>query len=57
MNFVLHKNGYALIDIKTKEKHAYFKALERSNYAENGAALAVRLVKHFKKQYRYALAD
>jgi fido (protein-threonine AMPylation protein) len=57
MNFVLYKNKYALIDIKTKEKQAYFNALERCNYTNNGKALAQRLVRRFKKQYKNAFSE
>ena len=56
MNFILKKNGYAMIDIKTKEKQAYFKALEKCNYNNNARALAVRLARRLKKQYERALA-
>ena len=54
-NFVLHKAGYSMIDIKTKEKQAYFRALEKCNYNNNARALAVRLARRFKKQYQNAL--
>lgn len=55
MNFILHKNGYGMIDIKTKERQAYFNALEKCHYNNNARALAVRLVRRFKKQYQNAL--
>ena len=55
MNYLLHANGYGMIDIKTKEKQAYFKALEKCNYNNNAAALAIRLVRRFVKQYANAL--
>lgn len=55
MNYVLHANGYGMIDIKTKEKQAYFKALEKCHYNNNGSALATRLVRRFKAQYTNAL--
>ncbi len=55
MNYVLHKNGYAMIDIKTMEKQQYFKALEKCHYNNNARALATRLVRRFKKQYQNAL--
>lgn len=57
MNFVLHKNGYAMIDIKTKEKQQYFKALEKCHYNNNARALAIKLVRRFKKQYQNALKN
>ncbi len=57
MNFVLHKNGYAMIDIKTKEKQQYFNALEKCHYNNNARALAIRLVRRFKKQYKNALKE
>ncbi len=55
MNFILNKNGYAMIDIKTKEKKQYFSALEKCHYNNNARALATRLVRRFKKQYKNAL--
>jgi Fic family protein len=55
MNYVLHNNGYPMIDIKTKERQRYFDALERCNYQNSGRALAQRLVRRFKKQYQNAL--
>jgi len=55
MNFILNKNGYAMIDIKTKEKQQYFRALEKCNYNNNARALAIRLVRRFKKQYQNVL--
>jgi|SRR3989344_7468663 len=54
MNFVLHKNSYAMIDIKTKERQQYIKALEKCNYNNNARALATRLVRRFRKQYKNA---
>ncbi len=57
MNFILHKNDYEMIDIKTKEKQAYFNALEKCNYNNNARALATRLVRRFKKQYQNALKE
>ncbi|HIH09490.1 MAG TPA: Fic family protein [Candidatus Diapherotrites archaeon] len=57
MNYILHSNGYAMIDIKTKEKQQYFNALEKCHYNNNGKALAIRLVRRFKKQYQNALAE
>ncbi len=57
MNFILHRNGYAMIDIKTKEKKQYFNALEKCSYNNNGKALATRLVRRFKKQYKNALKE
>lgn len=55
MNFVLHKNGYPMIDIKTKDKKTYFGALEKCHYNKNARALAMRLVVRFRKQYQNAL--
>jgi len=57
MNFILNRNGYAMIDIKTKERQQYIKALEKCNYNNNAKALAVRLVRRFKKQYQNALKN
>ena len=57
MNFILHKNGYAMIDIKTKEKQQYFNALEKCHYNNNARALAIRLVRRFKKQYQNVLKE
>lgn len=55
MNQILHKNNYAMIDIKTKEKQQYFKTLEKCNYNNNPKNLAIRLIRRFKKQYQNAL--
>ena len=55
MNYILHRNGYAMIDIKTKEKQQYFKALEKCHYNNNARNLAIRLTRRFKKQYKNAL--
>src|SRR3989344_6152642 len=57
MNFILHRNGYAMIDIKTKEKQQYFSALEKCHYNNNARTLAIRLVRRFKKQYQNALKE
>lgn len=57
MNFILHKNSYGMIDIKTKEKQAYFKTLEKCDYNNNARALAIRLVRRFRKQYQNALNE
>ncbi len=57
MNYVLHKNSYAMIDIKTKEKQQYFNALEKCNYNNNARALAIRLTRRFKKQYKNSLKE
>ena len=43
--------------IKTKEKQRYFKTLEKCYYNNNARALAVRLVRRFKKQYQNALKE
>jgi len=57
MNFILHKNSYGMIDIKTKERQAYFKTLEKCDYNNNARALAIRLVRRFRKQYQNALKE
>ena len=57
MNFILCKHGYAMIDIKTKEKKQYFNSLEKCHYNNNARALAIRLVRRFKKQYQKALKE
>ncbi len=57
MNYILHKNGYAMIDIKTKEKQQYFNALEKCHYNNNARTLAIRLARRFKKQYKNALKE
>lgn len=57
MNFILNKNNYAMIDIKTKERQQYIKALEKCNYNNNARNLTTRLVRRFKKQYKNALKD
>jgi hypothetical protein len=55
MNLILHKNNYAMIDIKTKNKQSYYAALEKSDKQNSAEPLARHLVKHFIKQYKNAL--
>ncbi len=55
MNYILRTNGYGMIDIKTREKQTYFKALEKCHYNHDASALAIRLVRRFKAQYSNAL--
>lgn len=44
-----------MIDIKTKEKANYFKALKKCDKENSAQALAKLLVKRFQKQYKNAL--
>ncbi|MDD5163959.1 MAG: Fic family protein [Candidatus ainarchaeum sp.] len=55
MNYVLNKNKYQMIDIKTKEKQKYFKALTKCDKENSAEALARLLVKRFEKQYKHSL--
>ncbi len=55
MNYILWSNGYQMIDIKTKEKQKYFKALQKSDKENSAEPLARLLVKRFEKQYKNAL--
>ncbi|HLC93306.1 MAG TPA: Fic family protein [archaeon] len=55
MNYTLKKNSYQMIDIKTKEKRNYFRALQKCDDENTGEPLAKLLVKRFEKQYSYAL--
>ena len=57
MNYILHKNSYAMIDIKTQDKKRYFKSMDRCNYNNNARPLANRLIKRFTKQYQNALKN
>lgn len=55
MNQILCKNKYAMIDIKTKNKHSYYTALEKSDKQNNAEPLARLLVKRFTAQYKNSL--
>ncbi|MDD3083701.1 MAG: Fic family protein [Candidatus ainarchaeum sp.] len=55
MNHILNQNNYQMIDIKTKEKANYFKALKKCDKENSAQALAKLLVKRFQKQYKNAL--
>lgn len=55
MNFVLLKNHYAMIDIKTKNKYSYYSALEKSDRQNSAEPLTRLLVKRFIAQYKNAL--
>ncbi|MDE1857201.1 MAG: Fic family protein [Candidatus Micrarchaeota archaeon] len=35
MNFILHRNGYPMIDIKFRDRKGYYRALERSQVRKN----------------------
>ena len=55
LNQILNLNNYQMINIKTKEKASYFKALKRCDKENTGEPLARLLVKRFEKQYKNAL--
>jgi Fic family protein len=55
MNHILNRNGYQMIDIKTKEKAKYFNVLRKCDKENSAHPLAKLLVKRFEKQYRSAL--
>ncbi|MFA5126103.1 MAG: Fic family protein [archaeon] len=55
MNHLLNKNGYQMIDIKTKEKAKYFNTLRKCDKENSAHALSKLLVKRFEKQYKNSL--
>lgn len=57
MNYVLFRHGYQMIDIKTREKQRYFKALAACDRNNAGEPLARLLVKRFTAQYLHALKE
>ncbi|MFH1234657.1 MAG: Fic family protein [Candidatus Diapherotrites archaeon] len=57
MNFILHTSHYAMIDIKTQNKHGYYSALEKSDRQASAEPLARLLVKRFIAQYKNALKN
>ncbi len=55
LNYILGRNNYAMIDIKTKEKQKYFKVMQKSDKENSAEPLARLLVKRFIAQYKNSL--
>ncbi len=50
MNFVLHHNGYPMLDIKYTNRRDYYKALEKSNVKEDETAFVQWFFKRYVKE-------
>jgi Fic family protein len=52
MNFILHKNGFPLLDIQYINRNMYYTALERSQTKEDDRIFVRYLIKRYIKEYR-----
>ena len=52
MNFILHKKGYPMLDIKYEERNSYYNALEKSHLKKEDRTFLQWLVKRYIKEYR-----
>jgi Fic family protein len=52
MNFILHKKGYPMLDIKYEGKNSYYNALEKSHLKKEDRTFLQWLVKRYIKEYR-----
>jgi Fic family protein len=55
MNFILHKKGYPMLDIKYEGRHSYYNALEKSHLKKEDRTFLQWLVKRYIKEYRQYL--
>jgi len=52
MNFILHKKGYPMLDIKYEGRNSYYNALEKSHLKKEDRTFLQWLVKRYIKEYR-----
>jgi len=52
MNFILHKKGYPMLDIKYEGRNSYYSALEKSHLKKEDRTFLQWLVKRYVKEYR-----
>jgi len=52
MNFILHKKGYPMLDIKYEGRNSYYNALEKSHLKKEDRIFLQWLVKRYIKEYR-----
>lgn len=52
MNFILHRNGFPLFDIKYVNRSTYYNALERSQTKEEERIFVQYLIKRYLKEYK-----
>lgn len=55
MNFILHKKGYPMFDIKYEGRNSYYNALEKSQLKKEERTFLQWLVKRYIKEYRQYL--
>ena len=52
MNFILHKKGYPMLDIKYEVRNSYYNALQKSHLKKEDRTFLQWLVKRYIKEYR-----
>lgn len=52
MNFVLHKNGYPMLNIAYKNRNSYYTALERSQLKKSDQIFVMHITKRYIKDYK-----
>ena len=52
MNFILHKKGYPMLDIKYEGRNSYYNALEKSQLKKEDRTFLQWLVKRYIKEYK-----
>ena len=52
MNFILHKKGYPMLDIKYEGRNSYYNALEKPHLKKEDRTFLQWLVKRYIKEYR-----
>lgn len=55
MNFILHKNGYPMLDIRYTDRRSYYNALERSNKKNDDGIFVQWFFKRYLKESRIYL--
>ena len=52
MNFILHKNGFPMLDISYKNRSSYYTALERSGQQQDDLIFVRHIIFRYMKGYK-----
>jgi len=52
MNYVLHKNGYPMLNIEYKDRSGYYRALERSQLSHEDGTFANWLFRRYRREFK-----
>ena len=52
MNFILHKNGFPMLDISYKNRSSYYTALERSGQKQDDLIFIRHIISRYMKDYK-----